>query len=154
WTLIQHGGGQFYESNPVAAWCLRCGGWAGLAGFKAASVLLAATLAVAVARSRPRAAGRLVGLGGAAVGGGGPYRLYLGLAGSVSLDELRGAEELAVRVEAKRARAWDYGQLQSRVVGKLIRGRCGLAEAAAELEPAARTLNQSVREGLAKRYGG
>jgi hypothetical protein len=48
---------QFYESNPVARWCLSHGGWAGLAGFKVATVLLALAAVAVVARRRPRVAG-------------------------------------------------------------------------------------------------
>src|SRR5215471_13598299 len=44
--------GQFYESNPVARWWLDRWGWAGLASFKAATVLLALAAVGVVARRR------------------------------------------------------------------------------------------------------
>src|SRR5262249_22700769 len=51
------------EANPVARWWLDSFGWAGLAGFKAAAVALVLGLALLIARSRPRAAGMVLGVG-------------------------------------------------------------------------------------------
>jgi hypothetical protein len=61
WLLDGPGG--VYEANPVARWWLDRFGWAGLAGFKAAAVGLVIALALLIARSRPRAAGMVLGLG-------------------------------------------------------------------------------------------
>jgi hypothetical protein len=52
-----------YESNPVAGVWLERYGWAGLAAFKAASVVVFAGALVVVARRRPRVAAGVVTLG-------------------------------------------------------------------------------------------
>src|SRR4051794_32152626 len=52
--LIDETGGLVLESNPLAAWWLIHYGWAGMAGFKAALVLLITGLAGCVAWRRPR----------------------------------------------------------------------------------------------------
>jgi hypothetical protein len=56
WWLLGGSGGEVYEANPVANWWLARAGWAGLAGFKAALVLLVLGLAAVIGRHRPRAA--------------------------------------------------------------------------------------------------
>src|SRR6516165_6149856 len=63
WALIRAGLGQIYESNPVAAWCLRWQGWAGLAIFKAVMVLMSIALVAAISWRRPRTGGRVLALG-------------------------------------------------------------------------------------------
>ncbi len=59
WLLLRRSGGA-YESNPAAAWCLQRFGWTGLIAFKLGMCLAATLLIVAVSRSRPRAAGRIL----------------------------------------------------------------------------------------------
>ncbi len=61
WLLIQRGGGQFGEANPVAGWWLARHGWVGLAAFKAVAVLVVAGAALVVSRSRPHFGGYLLG---------------------------------------------------------------------------------------------
>lgn len=62
-TLIEGSGGQAFEANPIAAVWLEEHGWAGLAAFKAAGVLVfLGTIALLVPR-RPRVAAGLVALG-------------------------------------------------------------------------------------------
>jgi hypothetical protein len=63
WFLIGQGGGQVYESNPLAGWCLVRHGWVGLACFKVAVVLVVFALAAVISRFRPRAGGQVLGLG-------------------------------------------------------------------------------------------
>src|SRR5690349_18620406 len=48
--------GSVYESNPVARWWLARWGWAGLAGFKLAIILLVIASVKLIARYRPRTA--------------------------------------------------------------------------------------------------
>lgn len=55
WVLIRHGGGRVRESNPVALAWLAGYGWHGLAGFKAATVLVFSGVVVVLVRRRPRA---------------------------------------------------------------------------------------------------
>lgn len=68
WWLLERSGGDVYEGNPVAQWCLAHYGWAGLAAFKAAVVALVGTLALVITRSRPRLAGRVLAFACATVG--------------------------------------------------------------------------------------
>jgi hypothetical protein len=67
WWLLSGSNGRVYEANPMARWLLEQHGWAGLATFKAGIVLLVLALCAVVARSRPRAAGRALTLGCAAL---------------------------------------------------------------------------------------
>jgi hypothetical protein len=67
WVLLERSEGRACESNPVAAWWLARFGWAGLAGFKVAIVLLVAGLALLLARRLPDAAGRVLAFGCAAL---------------------------------------------------------------------------------------
>jgi hypothetical protein len=55
--LLRTAPGQVYESNPVAQWWLTRWGWAGLAGFKLAIVLLVLMAVNLIALYRPRTAG-------------------------------------------------------------------------------------------------
>jgi hypothetical protein len=63
WSLLGNSHGEVYEANPIARLWLTRFGWLGLAGFKAALVLLVLSLVVVIGRWRPRAAGRLLGFG-------------------------------------------------------------------------------------------
>jgi hypothetical protein len=56
WYLLRTEHGYVYESNPVARWWLARWGWAGLAGFKLAVVLLVIAAVKGIARHRPRTA--------------------------------------------------------------------------------------------------
>lgn len=58
--LLEQKAGGAYEWNPLAAWWLARWGWAGLAGFKAAIVLLVLVLTGIVSRHRPRIADRIL----------------------------------------------------------------------------------------------
>jgi hypothetical protein len=55
WWLLELPSGGVCESNPLAAWCLECQGWGGLALYKAATVLVGGGLLVVYCRHRPRA---------------------------------------------------------------------------------------------------
>src|SRR5262249_38923004 len=63
WWLLAHSRGQVYEANPVARWWLQQQGWLGLALFKVGVVFLVVGLVVVIARSQPRTAGCVLGLG-------------------------------------------------------------------------------------------
>jgi hypothetical protein len=60
WQLVEAGGGQVYEVNPLAAVWLQSFGWVSLMVFKGLTTLLVAPLALYVARHRPRTGGRLL----------------------------------------------------------------------------------------------
>jgi hypothetical protein len=139
WALIQQGMGQVYEANPVAAWWLRNHGWVGLATFKAFAVLSGIGLGAAISRRQPVAGGRILALGCAATAAVVLYSGYLAAASAGPLGELRAVRELEDRFEARQARARVFKRLLTRLAGELADGRCELAGAVAELEPAART---------------
>jgi hypothetical protein len=58
--LLRTAPGKVYESNPVAQWWLVRWGWAGLAGFKLAVVLLVLAAVQFIALYRPRTAGHVL----------------------------------------------------------------------------------------------
>lgn len=60
WQLLRKGGGQVYESNPVANAWLTSYGWIGLLVFKIAMVLLIGSIAVIVSFYRPRTSDRIL----------------------------------------------------------------------------------------------
>jgi hypothetical protein len=60
WYLLRHGGGEVYESNPVADAWLATYGWIGLLIFKLCMVLFIGTLAVIISYYRPRTSDRLL----------------------------------------------------------------------------------------------
>jgi Domain of unknown function (DUF5658) len=58
--LIHGSSGAVIEANPIAHATLACFGWAGLAFFKSAIVLLVSGVAIWLSCHRPDAAGRLL----------------------------------------------------------------------------------------------
>ena len=62
-SLIEGSRGEAFEANPIAAVWLEEHGWAGLAAFKAAGVLVFLGTIVLLVRRRPRVAAGLVALG-------------------------------------------------------------------------------------------
>src|SRR5262249_52784909 len=77
WYLLRAGGGEVYESNPVAAWWLGRYGGLGLAGFKAATMALAAGLGVLIALRRPVTGHRVLGFACVALAAVVLYSAYL-----------------------------------------------------------------------------
>jgi hypothetical protein len=53
WSLLRHGTGSVYESNPIANLWLESYGWWGLAAFKLSLTLLVASVAFIAYRHRP-----------------------------------------------------------------------------------------------------
>ncbi len=153
WFLVENGRGQFYESNPVAAWCLHGQGWLGLAAFKALAVLLTLGAVLAIARRCSRTAGRVLVMACATVAAVVLYSGYLHRASAASIDILRSEERNFEQLCDELARTRDLPGVIDRVVGDLAHGRRTLAEAVDELEPAARTPRQSWLKGLRVRFG-
>jgi hypothetical protein len=58
--LLDEGGGEIYESNPVASWWLASYGWMGLVSFKFAMVALVDALSVFIAAYRPKTSRRIL----------------------------------------------------------------------------------------------
>jgi hypothetical protein len=154
WWLLDRPDGPAYEGNPVARWWLLNHGWLGLAAFKAAVVLLVLLLATAVARWRPRAAGRLLTFGCAT--------LALVVLYSASLSRVVARQER--EVAACRARSWaldrevrrgaDYRAALAGLGEDLCAGRCTLRQAAQRAAATERGQDPAWRRALAARYPG
>jgi hypothetical protein len=138
WYLLRAGGGEVYESNPVAAWWLAHYGWLGLAGFKAATVALAAGLGVLVFLRRPQAGHRLLGFGCAALAAVVLYSAYLcddlrrRPAGLDSAEVAR-LQESEARLDVGLRRAGTFRDVLAAAADDLRGGRCALEEAVGRL---------------------
>ncbi len=138
WYLFRAGGGAVREANVVAAWWLARYGWLGLAGFKAATMALAAGSGVLVFLRRPATGHRVLGFACLALAAVVLYSGYL-------CDELRrhpagldpaeavGLERAAEQIDARLGRSRDYHQTLVEAAADLRARRCSLAEAAARL---------------------
>jgi hypothetical protein len=135
--LIGRTEGVVYEGNPVAGWWLDRHGWLGLAAFKGAVVGLVGVLTVVLARQRPRAAGRLVGFGCAAVGvvvlyGCSLARAYV-TGGGDEAAEIRASAASNDHLEAEIEKGTRYRTLLRDLGEELSAGRMDLAVAVARL---------------------
>jgi uncharacterized protein DUF5658 len=79
WQLVQAGGGQVYEVNPLAEVWLQSFGWVGLLVFKGLAILLVSLSSLYVSRHRPRTGARLLTFACLATGLVVGYSCYLGL---------------------------------------------------------------------------
>jgi hypothetical protein len=138
WHLLRTGGGAVYESNPVAAWWLGHYGWAGLAGFKAAMVAVAAGLGVLIFFRRPRAGHRVLTFGCAALAAVVLYSGYLlchdlHRPGGIDPTEVtrlqKGLEEMDAGIRHSKA----YRDVLGEVIDDVRGGRCALEEGVARL---------------------
>jgi hypothetical protein len=150
WALIRAGLGQIYESNPVAAWCLRWQGWAGLALFKAVMVLISIALVAVISWRRPRTGGRVLALSCLVTAAVVLYSgyLYLTLGSSRPMSDLQHAHVLHEQLETRRIRLTEFLRLQDGLVEDLAADRRSLAEALAKCEPAAKSLAPMILNGL------
>jgi hypothetical protein len=60
YALIQQGGGEVYESNPIAEAWLSSYGWTGLALYKLVIILVVGAVAAYVSLSHPRTGGHIL----------------------------------------------------------------------------------------------
>jgi uncharacterized protein DUF5658 len=129
--LIHPGSPELREVNPVASWALSGGGWAGLASFKLAMVLLAATLFIVISHYRPGTGARVLNLSCLAVGVVVVYSGYLVASNGVAVADLdrKQKEDEELQQEFRKAAA-DRAVLQG-LAGDLAAGRCTLTEASA-----------------------
>jgi hypothetical protein len=139
--LLWRGGGLACESNPVAAWWLERFGWAGLAGFKVAIVLLVGALTAVVSWHHPRAGRRLLAFGCSALLAVVLYSaslVYWVEAGpaSAAAATIRQYRESIQDLEQDAIRARAYDALLGRLAGDLAEQRRSLAEAVAALAQA------------------
>jgi hypothetical protein len=155
WYLLRRGEGCIYESNPVAGWCLRASGWAGLVSFKILALLLVAALAAAISFRRQAAGGRVLTFACTAVTAVLLYSCAL-------VRQVRfPADDRFQRVTAE-ARRWDqklaayyqYRAVLERLGLELSRGRRTLAEAAAELAKTERARDPRLLRRWRRRHPG
>jgi hypothetical protein len=155
--LLDAPGGHVYEANPLARWWLAALGWAGLACFKALAVALVLGLALLIARSRPQAAGRVLGLGCAVSAVVVLYSAALAHSDVLSLEK-QGAQSAR---ETNEALAESNRQVQqelqrrldfwARLSEEVIAGRCTL-RAASERVAAASESDRRWRLALTTPY--
>jgi hypothetical protein len=129
--LLRATSGWVYESNPVAQWWLVRWGWAGLAGFKLAVMLLVLTAVSLIARNRPRTAGHVLSFAcGATLLVVGYSCTFLGTArcrgqALTREDELRIRTE-AAQIDAEVHQLQEYLQLLDQLAEDLNAGRGSL----------------------------
>jgi Domain of unknown function (DUF5658) len=136
WLL--HGShGRIYESNPVARWWLTTLGWAGLALFKAGTVLLAGLLLSLVARYRPGAARAVLTFGCLAlilvVGYSCALAAPLPSLSKIDRDQASLEAEI-VQLERELVRVRSFVELKQQLANDVIAGRRTLDETVEELE--------------------
>jgi hypothetical protein len=134
WLLVERGGGAVYEGNPVAGWWLSSYGWAGLAAFKALTVLVVVGLTALVSRTRPRSGGLILSVACSVLALVVGYSCYLAGGGAGAADEpdpAQLAEE--ARIEAEWHRSEEYRATIDQLSADLVAGRCSLTEATAQL---------------------
>jgi hypothetical protein len=150
--LLQRGEGRAYESNPVAAWWLERFGWAGLAGFKTALVLLAAAAALLVSRRRPQVGGRIITFACSVLSAVVLYSACLVTRVAAEADSERAALTQAERQRAglvdSDRRILERIAAKGRLAEEVAEGRLGLLEAAARF----RDLNERSHVGDEESY--
>ena len=139
WLLV--GEGPFFEANPLAAWCLQRFGWGGLAGLKAASLLLTAAGIAVLARRRPWIARGILAVGCLAVALVVFQGASLVTASPALQEEYHREQAFQVRADAEARQLQNllelqrnYSELRRRLSRELLAGRRSLASALAELE--------------------
>lgn len=136
WRLLRWGGGQVYESNPVASWWLDRYDWIGLVAFKGLTVLLAVALLAVVARYRPRAGGRALTFACAAAAAVVLYSsLLAAFLEAVPTDgwELRQSTAHSHSLEQQLDVARSNSALRIHLTDALLAERCTLPEAVDQL---------------------
>jgi hypothetical protein len=129
--LLQGGGGQVYEGNPVADWWLAAFGWTGLVSFKILTVLLAGGLATAISVHRPALGGKVLTFACTAVTGVLIYSCALAL--HVQEDPYSRAVAKAQKLDQEIQTAQRFQELVLRLGHDLLEQRRTLAEAVVEL---------------------
>jgi hypothetical protein len=154
-ALLQSGG-RYYESNPIAAWCLDLFDLAGLALFKCGAVAVVVGLATAVARSRPRTGGWILTVSCTAVAGVVGYSCLLaGLGGGESgHEEIAAARRLDRRLDQQMAVSHRYQVLLDRLCEDYLRHRCTLEEAVEQILQSEKARDDRWLELFRRRYPG
>jgi hypothetical protein len=150
--LLGNSGGQAYEANPLARWWLSRHGWVGLACFKLTCVLTVLGLASLISRYRPRAGGRVLTFGCAALAAVVLYSAALCLGADASPERLQAEESRRLDEEFHKAEA--YHALLDRLVEDVLAGRLTLREAAQLAAESERGRDPTWLECLARVYPG
>lgn len=151
WLLLRLPDSAAYEANPVANWWLIRFGWAGLAAFKAVTVLVVFAAVAAVFRSRPRAAAGLLWFGCAVVATVVLYSasLFPSVFGRLSEAEaIRQAQLIDQVVEETNRTRPEYDRLMADLSAALIAGNCSLAEAVERVAATDRVKDPTWQRGL------
>ncbi len=154
WYLLEHRGGSFYESNPVARWFLVRFGWVGLAGFKTAVVLVVGGTVLLLNRRRPRTANRLLRFACLATGLVVLYSFFLlnrASAGSRIHDDAS-IQTTSQQLDVKLRHSHQYQLLHAQLSDDLVAGRCTLEEAVDRLAATPHVQDQDWLRGLRARY--
>jgi hypothetical protein len=159
WWLLSSSAGGVYEANPLANWLLARHGWLGLAGFKTAMVVLVIGLVGLIARTRPRAAGRVLGFGCAAVAVVVLYSASLCGAGLVSrwdeqAEVARKCAEITRQSTAMHRQGDAYRAVLQELADDVSADRCGLREAAKHLAATEGGKDQHWLQALARLHAG
>jgi Domain of unknown function (DUF5658) len=135
--LLSGSNGRIYELNPMARWWFTTLGWAGLAVFKAGTVLLTGLLLGLVARYRPGAARAALTFGCAVLMLVVGYSCSLAAslpAQSKSDRDLARLETEAIQLERELIRIRSFLRLKQQLANDVIAGRRTLDETVEELE--------------------
>jgi hypothetical protein len=143
----------FFESNPFARWWLDRWGWAGLAGFKAATILLTLTALAVVARRHPRVAGHVLCF---ACVGTALVVIYSGTLAFATrgLPQVKALAEQGRQMDAQLRPLQEYCHLLSRLSDDVRAGRCSVADAVARLAATEQARNPTWRAQLRRQYPG
>jgi hypothetical protein len=150
--LLERQGGGAYEWNPVASWWLAQFGWTGLVEFKLGIVLLVAALTLIVSRRRPRAAGRILDFGCAALLA---VIVYSGLLVPGVYAEADHTERLKAErqlLERQLVRSNTFMNLTSGLVNDLLSWRRSLGEAVEILSSAEKARDPEWLRTIAFHY--
>ena len=159
--LLGHSDGAVFEANPVASWWLQQHGWVGLLCFKAAVVCLVVGLAGVIALTRPRAAGRLLGLGCACLALVVLYSATLCRAAARTPEERQAEREREFArdlAEMNRQADQELRQMQAfwalrvRLCQDVLARRCTLRQAVQQVAESERAKTGPFLHGLATRF--
>jgi hypothetical protein len=129
WWLLNRSGGRAYEANPLARWFLDQHGWLGMAAFKAGTVLLVLGLVIAIARTRPRAAGRILSLGCAALALIVLYSLSLCRMVAHAQETEQAVFQRKEMLDEQVQKIQRHTALRARLIDELLTQRCTLRDA-------------------------
>jgi hypothetical protein len=143
----------FFESNPFARWWLDRWGWAGLAGFKMATILFTLTAITILARRRPRVAGSVLCF---ACGATALVVIYSGTLAFATrgLSQMKALAERGCQIDAQLRPLQEYCYLRARLREDLQAGRCSFTDAVARLAATEQARDPTWLAALRRQYPG